>query len=74
MHRLCLRAVYKSSVDVDAGVGADTVWPCADLVNVMRLQHQLQSLQHIVDHERHAKVSLDNKRQSLESQINELTQ
>jgi len=46
---------------------------CADLVNVMQLQRQLQSLQRAVDRERRAKVSLDNKRRSLESQINELT-
>jgi len=46
---------------------------CVDLANVMQLQHQLQSLQRVIDHERRAKVSLDNKRRSLESQINELT-
>jgi len=44
-----------------------------DLSNVMQLQQQLQMLQSIVDRERRNKVSLDNKRQSLEAQIEQLT-
>jgi len=39
----------------------------------MQLQKQLQALQRALDRERNNRVALDNKRQSLESQIAELT-
>jgi len=46
---------------------------CADLENVMQLQKQLQVLQKSLDHERRTKVSLENKRQTLETQITQFT-
>ena len=44
-----------------------------DFDNVMQLQKQLQTLQRALDRERRTRVSLNNKRQSLESQTAELT-
>jgi len=68
-------AVAETVADV-AEIVAEIVSLCcllSDLDNVMQLQRQLQTLQRALDRERASKLSVDNKRRSLESQITELT-
>ena len=67
---LCTIIMVKDDED-DDNVGDDD--DGVDFDNVMQLQKQLQTLQRALDHERRTRVSLNNKRQSLESQTAELT-